>query len=102
MATQNSIFDEIVEGFKTVSEGVGREFQSGFEKGTKGTFLEFNRGEDIQIKLAICDNDASKGCCKDLWIPILERKADGSFEKVVKHLNIKIPAGVGYDTKLTS
>ncbi|WP_310482030.1 DnaJ C-terminal domain-containing protein [Chamaesiphon sp. VAR_48_metabat_403] len=100
MATHNSIFDEIVEGFKTVSEGVGRELQSGIEQGVKGTFLELNRGEDIQIKLAIGDNDASRGCCKDIWIPILERKNDGSFEKVVKNLKIKIPAGVSYDTKL--
>jgi DnaJ-class molecular chaperone len=100
MATQNSIFDEIVEGFKTISESVGREFQAGFEKEIKGSFLELNRGEDIRIELAIGDNDAIQGCCKDVWIPRLERQSDGSFEKVVKHLKLRLPAGVNYGTKL--
>ena len=99
MTTQNSIFDELVEGFKTVSESVGQ-FQAGFEKEIKGSFLELNRGEDIRIELAIGDNDARSGCCKDVWIPTLERQSDGSFEKVVKHLKLRLPAGVGYGTKL--
>jgi DnaJ-class molecular chaperone len=100
MTTQNSIFDEIVEGFKTVSESVGREFQAGFEKEIKGSFLELNRGEDIRIELAIGDNDAKSGCCKDVWIPRLERQSDGSFDRVVNHLKLRLPAGVSYGTKL--
>ncbi|PSB45753.1 J domain-containing protein, partial [Chamaesiphon polymorphus] len=98
----NELNNDIFTNIKVASDNFNRDLSKMFCLNTD--IVEVERGdtfgEDLRLDLTIGFDDAIRGCKQEIKIPRLGMTENGKLDRVVKSLNVTIPAGTNHGNKL--